>query len=112
MLVGVLEVTLSLEGNRSLKEKRKVTSSLLGRVKARFNVAASEVGAQDSHGLAVLGFAVCGSDGRILNGVLNRLLNFIENEAEAEVADSFMDCAAWDEAGDWGEHEPTAPGKD
>ncbi|MDR2421990.1 MAG: DUF503 domain-containing protein [Deltaproteobacteria bacterium] len=111
MLVGVLEVTLSLAGNRSLKGKRKVVASLLGRVKARFNVSAAEVGAQDTHGLAVLGFTVCGSEGRILNGVLDHLLNFIEDNAEAQVVDSFLDCAAWGETGDWGDHEPETPGK-
>ena len=37
---------MRLEGNASLKGKRKVVKSILGRVKARFNVAASEVGQQ------------------------------------------------------------------
>jgi uncharacterized protein YlxP (DUF503 family) len=98
-LVGVLEVTVSLVGNRSLKDKRKAISSLMGRVKSRFNVSAAEVGAQDAYERAVLGFTVCGSEGRVLNGVLSHLLNFIEREAD--VADSFWDCAAWDGAGDW-----------
>ena len=102
MLVGVVEVTLSLAGNRSLKDKRKVVSSLLARVKARFNVSAAEVDAQNNHELAVLGFTLCGSQGQILNGVISHLLNFIEDEAEAEVVYSNQDCVAWTEAGDWG----------
>ncbi|MDR1085736.1 MAG: DUF503 domain-containing protein [Deltaproteobacteria bacterium] len=112
MVVGVLEVTLILEGNHSFKDKRRVVKSLLGRVKARFNCSASEVGAQNSHGLAVLGFTVCGSEQRILNSVLDRLLNFIEDNAEAEVAEAQKDTAVWSDTGDFEDHEPPAIGKD
>ena len=91
MHVGLLEVVLRLEGNSSLKGKRKVVKSLLGRVKARFNAAASETGGQDIHETAVLGFAVCGPDRRVLNTVLDNILDFIEDNAEAEVADSRME---------------------
>ena len=86
-----MEVVLRLEGNSSLKGKRKVVKSILGRVKSRFNVAVAEVGEQDTYGLAVLGFSVCGSDHRILNTVLDNILDFIEDNADAEVADSRME---------------------
>ena len=91
MHVGLLEVTLKLEGNSSLKGKRKVVKSLLGRVKARFNTAVAETETQDLHETAVLGFVVCGPDQRVLNTVLDNILNFIEDHAEAEVADSRME---------------------
>lgn len=82
---------MRLEGNASLKGKRKVVKSILGRVKARFNVAASEVGQQDTYELAVLGFSVCGPERRILNTVLDNVLDFIEDNADAEVVDSQME---------------------
>ena len=91
MHVGLLEVTLRLEGNSSLKGKRKVVKSILGRVKARFNAAVSEVGSQDIYELATLGFAVCGPDQRILNSVLDNILDFVEDNVDAEVADSQME---------------------
>ena len=91
MHVGVMEVTLRLEGNASLKGKRKVVKSILGRVKARFNTAASEVGSQDVYELAALGFAVCGSDLRLLNTVLDNILDFIEDNVDAEVINSEME---------------------
>ena len=91
MHVGVMEVTLRLEGNASLKGKRKVVKSILGRVKARFNAAVSEVGQQDTYEIAVLGFAVCGPDQRILNTVLDNVLDFVEDNADAEVVDSQME---------------------
>jgi uncharacterized protein YlxP (DUF503 family) len=90
MHVGVMEVTLRLAGNASLKGKRKVVKSILGRVKSRWAAAASEVGEQDAYETALLGFAVCGSDLRVLNTVLDNILNFIEDNVDAEVADSKM----------------------
>ena len=89
--MGLLEVTLRLEGNSSLKGKRKVVKSVLGRVKARFNTSVAETAAQDLHETAVLGFSVCGPDQRVLNTVLDNILDFIEENAEAEVADSRME---------------------
>jgi uncharacterized protein YlxP (DUF503 family) len=86
-----MQVTLNLEGNSSLKGKRKVIKSLLGRVGARFNVGVSEVGRQDVYETAILGFAVCGPDKRVLNAVLDNILDFIEDNADAEVADSEME---------------------
>ncbi|MDR1037584.1 MAG: DUF503 domain-containing protein [Deltaproteobacteria bacterium] len=95
MVVGVLEVTLFMEGQDSLKGRRKVIKSILGRVKARFNAAASEVSGPAelaSHDSAVLGFAVCGTDARLLNSVLDHMLDFIESNADAEVVDSRLEC--------------------
>ncbi|MDR2350433.1 MAG: DUF503 domain-containing protein [Deltaproteobacteria bacterium] len=92
MVVGILEVTLFMEGAASLKDKRRVIKSVIGRVRARFNAAASEVGEQDSVCRATLGFAVCGSDARILTSVLTRMENFVETNADAEVTDSHIEC--------------------
>ncbi|MDR2612516.1 MAG: DUF503 domain-containing protein [Deltaproteobacteria bacterium] len=104
MVVGVLEVTLFMEGLDSLKGRRKVVKSLLGRVKARFNAACSEVGGPggEARDHAVLGFAVCGGDAKILNAVLDRMLDFIEANADAEVVDSRLECLNLG-GGDWGE---------
>ncbi|MDR2366811.1 MAG: DUF503 domain-containing protein [Deltaproteobacteria bacterium] len=99
VVVGVLLVTLRMEGNSSLKEKRRVVKSLLGRVKARFNASASEVGGQDRHETAVVGFSVMGSDARVLNRVLDHILNFVDDVVDAEVVDSETICPLYaDEA--------------
>ena len=92
VVVGVLLVTLRMEGNSSLKEKRRVVKSLLSRVKARFNASASEVDGQDRHETAVVGFSVMGSDARVLNRVLNHILNFVDDAVDAEVVDSEIIC--------------------
>jgi uncharacterized protein YlxP (DUF503 family) len=92
VIVGYLEVTLDMEGCRSLKDKRKVVKSVLSRVRARFNASASEVGLPDVHERAVLGFSVCGGDGQVLESVLAHILNFVDETAPAVLSDSRSEC--------------------
>jgi hypothetical protein len=47
MVVGSLKIELCLPENRSLKGKRKVVKSMVGKVKSRFNVSIAEVGSND-----------------------------------------------------------------
>jgi uncharacterized protein YlxP (DUF503 family) len=98
-VVGYLTVALALEGNSSLKDKRRVVKSLLGRVRSRFNVSASEVGAQDIRSSALLGFSVCGPDTKVLRSVLEHVLNFVEANADAEVIDSLTICPIYEDEG-------------
>lgn len=80
MVIGSCMVTLHLPGIRSLKEKRSIVKSLLARLRNKFNVAAAEVGAQDSHGRAVLGVVCVSSDGGYVQGLLDAVIRWIEEE--------------------------------
>lgn len=91
MVVGMLQVSLFLPENASLKGKRKVVKSLLDRLKARFNVAAAEVGDNDLWQRIVIGMVAVGNDRRFINSVLDNLLDYIEQETEAQVLDSQME---------------------
>jgi uncharacterized protein YlxP (DUF503 family) len=88
VVVGLVTLTLYLEGNSSLKEKRRVVKSLLGKVKSRFNTSASELGYQDDYEMAMVGFSVCGSDTVTLRTVLQHILNYATEAADAEILDS------------------------
>ena len=91
MVVGLLKVSLILPGNASLKGKRKVVKSLIGRLKSRFNVSAAEVENNDMLQRADIGLAFVGNDHRFVNSVLDKLVDFIEFDAEAEVAETLME---------------------
>ena len=67
MVVGVCQISLSLPGVTSLKAKRSIVRKVLDRTANRFNVSAAEVGHQDAHRQAVLGFAVVSGDRRHAN---------------------------------------------
>lgn len=86
MVVGVLRLSLFLADNASLKGKRSVVRSLLGRVRAKFNIAAAEVGTLDAHQHATLGFAAVSNNPRHAQAMLDKLLRFCEQHAAAEVS--------------------------
>src|SRR5688572_4369815 len=86
MIVGACRVHLFLPENDSLKGKRAVVKRLLDRVRARFNVAAAEIGNQDDHERAELGFAVVSNESRHANSMLDKISQFCEQNATAEIA--------------------------
>lgn len=85
MFVGVCRVHLFLPENDSLKGKRAVVKSLLERTRARFNVAAAEVGSLDEHERAELAFVVVSNEAKHANTMLSKISEFCESNAEAEI---------------------------
>ena len=60
-----------------MKDKRAVVRRIVDRTNGRFNVAGAEVGAQDIHGRAVLGFAVVSEGSRHANEMLDRVVAYV-----------------------------------
>ncbi|MDA8429389.1 MAG: DUF503 domain-containing protein [Geobacteraceae bacterium] len=88
MFVYCLEIHLSLP-SRSLKEKRGIVKSILGRARNRFNTACAEVDRQDNAAVAVLGFVTVSPDKIIARTVLERLEDWIyENWPDVEITGS------------------------
>jgi hypothetical protein len=87
MVIGVCKVTLLLHGNRSLKGKRRVLKSIMGKVKNRFNLTIAEVGCNDVWQRAEIGFAAIGNDKAFVNSVIDTALSFIEDLQLGEVTD-------------------------
>jgi uncharacterized protein YlxP (DUF503 family) len=88
MFIYCLEIHLSLP-SRSLKEKRGIVKSILGRSRNRFNTACAEVDRQDNPTAAVLGFVTVSPDKTIARTVLERIEDWIyENWPEIEITGS------------------------
>jgi uncharacterized protein YlxP (DUF503 family) len=87
MLVGILVVDLYLPNCNSLKEKRSILKRLKDRVRNNFNVSISEIDDQDVWRRAQLGIACISNNGKDANQLLNKVVNFIESEAIAEILD-------------------------
>lgn len=85
MVVGVVKLELWIPQSASLKAKRSVVKKVIERTRARFNVTVAEVDKQDVYSRAVVGCAMVGSDQRYVNGALDKILDFIEGLAVAEV---------------------------
>jgi uncharacterized protein YlxP (DUF503 family) len=81
-------VSLRLPENMDLKGKRMVVKSITGRVKSRFEIAAAEVGDNDSLRHAVIGFCCISNDKRHSNEVISNVIRFIESGGfDAEILD-------------------------
>ena len=80
MIVGVLTAHLHLNGIGSLKEKRSIVKSLIGRLKSRFNISVSEVGHNDSKMSAVIGVSVVGNDSGFIDSQLDAVVSFMQRD--------------------------------
>ncbi len=87
MIVGVCTIELRVHQAHSLKSKRQVLKSIKSRVKNKFNVAIAEVDDQDVWQRAVLGVAVVSNALDHANGVLSKVVNFVESLYLAELVD-------------------------
>lgn len=88
MIVGAAVIELRVHDSRSLKAKRGVVRSILGRVQSRFNVSASEVGGQGTWQRAVIGLSMTGAQEVPLRRALEDAVRFVEATHLAEVVGS------------------------
>ncbi|MGC9964666.1 MAG: DUF503 domain-containing protein [Syntrophobacteraceae bacterium] len=85
MTVGVALVSFRLYEIHSLKEKRRIVKGLVEKSRSRFNVAVAEVADQDVYQKTSIGIAVIGNDGRVLNSLLDRIIDFMDALGLAEL---------------------------
>ncbi len=64
-----------------------MVKSLIEKSRHRFNVSVAEVADQDVHQRSTIGIAVVGSDGRVLNSLLDRIIDFMDSLGLAEMID-------------------------
>lgn len=88
MIIGTGRVVLRLHGVFSLKEKRKIVKSIIGRVKNSFNASVAEVGANDLHEKAEIGFSITGNDHSTINSVIDKIFNYVDYMGLAEIIDT------------------------
>jgi uncharacterized protein YlxP (DUF503 family) len=87
MIVGVCTIELHIQEPNSLKAKRKVIKSIVTRVKNNFNVSIAEVGYQDKWQRSILGVAVVSNAQDHANGILSKVVNFVQDMYVAELLD-------------------------
>lgn len=56
-----------------------------------FNVSVAEVGSNDNHQRAVIGFALIGNDRMVINSKIDKLFNLADEFKLAEIIDSEME---------------------
>lgn len=85
MIVGICKVELHIYESNSLKEKRHVIKSIIGKLSSRFNISIAEVDLNDLWQRAVIGFSIVSNETVQVNKVISNVLNFIENDGRVEI---------------------------
>jgi len=92
MVIGVLQVELLIDDAMSLKDKRRVVSSVKDRLHREHLVAVAEVDRLEAHQVAVLGIATISNSVAHAQGTLDRIVNelraarrFVLNDHQSEI---------------------------
>ena len=91
MIVGVLQIELTVTDAMSLKDKRRVIKSLKDRIAHGHNVSIAEVGALDEHRRSILGLAMVANDGAYVQGALSKLVDFVKTVPSVDLIDYQID---------------------
>jgi len=88
IVVGICVIELIIPENHSLKGKRHVVKKIIERTKNKFNLSIAEVGDQELWQRCKIGLCTVGNDKRIINSVLDKVIQHIDNMHLAEIIDS------------------------
>ncbi len=80
MIVGVMKTQLHLHGLSSLKEKRSIVKSVIGRLKSRFNISIAEVDHQDSKSSAIIAMTMVCNDSRLIDRQFDKIVDFMRKD--------------------------------
>jgi hypothetical protein len=90
MYVAILRIELHIPAARSIKDKRQVVKSILGKLKNR-NVSILEIDNQDLLQRASLGMAIAAHDKTSAESIANSTLEFIESSYEVELIEAELE---------------------
>ncbi len=91
MVIGYGVLVLRIPQSHSLKGKRKVVKSVIGRIQSKFNASVAETEFNEMHQRAEVGFALVGNDSQLLNSKMDRIMNLVESMGICEIVDSDME---------------------
>lgn len=77
MIIGVLRAQLHLQGINSLKEKRSIVKSIIGRLKSRFNISIAEVDHQDEKRSAVIAIVIVANEAGFIDSKFDAIISFM-----------------------------------
>ena len=85
MITVSAKLTFHIAYANSLKEKRMVARSLIDKTRRKFNLAIAEVDTQDALRTLTLGIAVVSGENTHARNMMNEIVLFMENNADAEL---------------------------
>jgi len=91
MIAGLGKMIFRFHGCRSLKGKRTIVKSIINRMRNNFNIAVAEVGLNNVHQRAQIGFALVGNNRQVVNSKIDKIFNFVEMLGAGEIIDTEME---------------------
>ncbi|HUV49455.1 MAG TPA: DUF503 domain-containing protein [Anaerolineae bacterium] len=91
MVVGSGIIVFRLHDCRSLKGKRTIVKSIISRLRNNFNASVAEVGSNDIHQRAEIGFVLVGNNKAVINSKIDKIFNMADELGLAEIIDSKME---------------------
>jgi uncharacterized protein len=85
MVVGVCRFVVSMPGNRSLKQKRKMLRPLIHGLRKEYQMSVAEVEQMDIPDRGVVAFAIIGNDRRVINSAIDKIVERVEVMAEVNL---------------------------
>ena len=87
MKILVIKVDLRAPYAHSLKEKRMIVKSIIGKLQNKFNISIREVENQDLHQRITIGMVKLDLNTRDCDRTKEKVINFIEENYETEIID-------------------------
>jgi uncharacterized protein YlxP (DUF503 family) len=88
MVVSMLDLIIELPESASLKDKRRVVSSVKQRLRTKFRVSCAEVDILDSLSFAEIGAALVSNSREFGESVMHKALAVVEDEYGLRVQDA------------------------
>lgn len=87
MIIGACTLKLLIYESNSLKDKRHVIKSIIGKIQSRFNVSIAELDLNDSWQTSIIGFACVTNDTTHANQVITNVVKFIDGDSRVEIVE-------------------------
>ena len=88
MSVGLLLLDCYIPESQSLKDKRRILSSLSERLRRQFNIAVAEVEYQDQWQRARLAVVLVNTNWRMLQSSVSKLTEYVDRDRRVEITNT------------------------
>ena len=88
MSVGLLLLDCHIPESQSLKDKRRILSSLSERLRRQFNIAIAEVEFQDQWQRARLAVVLVNTNWRMLQSSMSKLTEYVDRDRRVEITNT------------------------
>jgi uncharacterized protein YlxP (DUF503 family) len=85
MVIGFLSLEIYLPYSHSLKDKRQRLSSLINRLKTKYNVAFAELDYQKKWQRTTIGIVTLNNQRRVIEGLFQRILADAERNIDGQI---------------------------